>query len=169
MAYTNPLIESVMADIGQSRKRRSSLSSILGSLSAQPRETPQSSFSQPSGPSRGGSVDGWISEALRVLGQRDDPGLHNAVRILVNKESGGNPRAVNNWDSNARAGHSSRGLAQTIPSTFAAYRDPRLPNDIYNPVANLVAGLRYGTSRYGSIMDIPGIAAVLRGGAYRGY
>lgn len=117
----------------------------------------------------GGNVNQWISAALRDIGQSDNPGLHNAVALLIQHESGGNPNAVNMWDSNARAGHPSKGLAQTIPSTFAAYRDPRLPNNIFDPVANLVAGLRYGTSRYGSITNIPGIASVLHGGAYRGY
>ncbi|MGC5276132.1 hypothetical protein ACPXAM_23615, partial [Escherichia coli] len=41
---------------------------------------------------------------------------------------------------------------QIIPTTFAAHRDPELPNDRTNPFANMVAALRYYKSRYG--MDL---------------
>jgi transglycosylase-like protein with SLT domain len=116
-----------------------------------------------------GNVNQWISKALRDIGQSDSPQLHAAVAALVSHESGGNPRAVNNWDSNARAGHPSMGLAQTIMPTFQQYRDPRLPNNPFDPESDLVAGLRYGISHYGSIFNIPGIASLMHGGAYRGY
>ncbi|MBU3064086.1 transglycosylase SLT domain-containing protein [Nocardia sp. NEAU-G5] len=68
----------------------------------------------------------------------------------VNTESGGNPTAVNLWDSNAQAGHPSQGLLQTIPSTFATWRDPSLPNDINDPAANMAAALRYYRANYGN-------------------
>jgi SLT domain-containing protein len=87
---------------------------------------------------------------------------------MVMKESGGNPRAVNNWDSNAKAGHPSKGLMQTIDSTFSAHK-LKGHGDIFNPVDNIIAGVRYALSRYGSIARVPGIAAMARGGAYRGY
>lgn len=122
-----------------------------------------------SGGAVSGNVNSWISTALRDIGQPDNPQLHSAVASLVRHESGGNPKAVNRWDKNWAAGHPSMGLAQTISSTFAQYRDPKLSGDIFDPVSNLVAGLRYGISRYGSIMNIPGIASILRGGSYRGY
>lgn len=177
MAYTNPLIAEVQSDISRSQSRGSNMATIQQLLAGLSRSGGGGSSGGPSAAPTGpapqgrvsGSVDGWITAALRDIGQQDSSALHNAVRILIQHESGGNPNAVNNWDSNARAGHPSKGLAQTIPGTFNAYRDPRLPNNIFDPVANLVAGLRYGTSRYGSITNIPGISAVLRGGAYRGY
>jgi SLT domain-containing protein len=72
----------------------------------------------------------------------------------MNAESGGNPMAINNWDSNAAMGQASRGLMQVIPSTFAAYRDPSLSNNIFDPMANMVAAARYIKARYGG--NVPG-------------
>src|SRR5206468_1151022 len=57
-------------------------------------------------------------------------------------------------DSNAKRGDPSRGLMQTIGATFEHYRLKSLPDDIYNPVANIVAGIRYILSRYGSIFNV---------------
>ena len=64
-------------------------------------------------------------------------------------ESGGNPRAVNNSDINAQNGTPSGGLLQVIEPTFQANRDPRLPNDKFDPAANYVAALRYYVPKYG--------------------
>lgn len=76
------------------------------------------------------------------------------LNTLITRESGWNPRAINLTDSNARAGHPSQGLMQTIPSTFAAYRLRSLPNSITDPLANIVAGLRYIIARYGTIFNV---------------
>lgn len=73
---------------------------------------------------------------------------------LVTRESGWNPAAINLTDSNARAGHPSQGLAQTIPSTFAAYRNPGLPNNILDPVANLAAAINYIVADYHGIGNV---------------
>jgi hypothetical protein len=40
---------------------------------------------------------------------------------------------------------------QVIDGTFAAYRDKSLPNDPFNPMANIVASMNYALSRYGSL------------------
>jgi SLT domain-containing protein len=69
-------------------------------------------------------------------------------RIQV--ESNGNPKAINNWDSNAKAGYPSQGLMQTIPQTFAAYAGPYKSLGITNGLASIYAGLNYATHRYGS-------------------
>jgi uncharacterized protein YukE len=71
-------------------------------------------------------------------------------------------------NSNAQAGHPSKGLMQCIDSTFNAHSVPGHTN-IYNPVDNIVAGVRYAISRYGSIQNVPGIVAVSHGGHYVGY
>jgi TP901 family phage tail tape measure protein len=73
---------------------------------------------------------------------------------LIQRESGWNPRAQNNSDINAKRGTPSKGLAQVIDPTFQAYRDPRLPNDIWNPMANVAAAIRYILARYGSIFNV---------------
>lgn len=95
-----------------------------------------------------GGVDGWVAEALRVL---DLPqSLAPGVKKVIMAESGGNPRAINNWDSNARAGTPSQGLMQTIPSTFRAYVHPDLADrGITDPIANITAGVRYMIANYG--------------------
>lgn len=96
-----------------------------------------------------------IARALRITGHYS-PANVAGVYDRVMFESTGNPRAINLWDSNAKAGHPSKGLLQTIDSTFQSYRLPGLPNNIYNPLANLVAGIRYMFARYGHVMGNTG-------------
>jgi SLT domain-containing protein len=113
-----------------------------------------------------GQVKSWVSTAMAITGVPMN--YLGSLLGLVQHESGGNPSAINLWDSNAKAGHPSKGLFQTIDSTFAKFSLPGL-GDIYNPVANAVAGIRYALSRYGSIGNIPGIKAMASGGSYVGY
>src|SRR5690606_9220783 len=81
-------------------------------------------------------------------------GQLNRFLALMQAESGGNPFAVNDWDTNAARGQASQGLMQVIPSTFAAYRDKSLPNNIVDPLANMVAAANYIKARYGG--SVPG-------------
>ncbi|MFE2600104.1 phage tail tape measure protein [Streptomyces sp. NPDC059396] len=99
-----------------------------------------------------GALGKWIAQAMKLTGV--PASWAGPLRTLIMRESGGNPKAINLWDSNAKAGHPSQGLMQTIPSTFAAYRLTSLPNDITHPIANIVAGIRYILSRYGSIFNV---------------
>jgi hypothetical protein len=97
---------------------------------------------------RAGGLDGWIAEALQVMGMPQH--LAPGVKRIIMAESGGNPRAINTWDSNALRGTPSRGLMQTIPSTYSAYVHPRMAGrPITDPVANITAGVRYMVDRYG--------------------
>lgn len=57
----------------------------------------------------------------------------------------------------------------TIPGTFEAYRSSALPDIITDPLANLVAGIRYAVSRYGSLSGVPGVMTVGAGHGYVGY
>ncbi|MEU5382677.1 transglycosylase SLT domain-containing protein [Kitasatospora cineracea] len=99
----------------------------------------------------GDPVQRWRLLVQRVLGELN---LGNSYTDLVlhriEVESGGNPEAINNWDSNAEAGAPSQGLMQTIPATFAAYAGPYRDLGIFNPLASIYAGLNYATHRYGS-------------------
>ncbi len=113
----------------------------------------------------------WICSAEHALEQHGvSRGLLNtgAADIVVQHESGANPRAYNGWDSNAAAGHPSEGIAQVIGPTFRAYALPG-HHDIWNPVDNMIAAFRYAISRYGSMNNIPGVVAVRQGGSYMGY
>ncbi|WP_406233540.1 transglycosylase SLT domain-containing protein [Nocardia sp. NBC_01009] len=129
------------------------------------------SSGSPTGPMPSGDVAEWIKKAkekLIAMGYSPDQIDERALAMMIEHESGGNPQIVNNWDSNAAAGHPSKGLMQTIDSTFNAYKAPG-HDDIYDPVDNIIAGTRYAIDRYGSLSNVPGVAAVNSGGAYQGY
>lgn len=100
----------------------------------------------------GDDLEGWIRQAMAIRGVDESwfPGLLS--RAI--QESGGNPRAQNNWDSNAAAGIPSKGLMQTIDPTFNAYKMPGY-DDIWDPVANLVAAIGYIQARYGHPDNLP--------------
>lgn len=63
-----------------------------------------------------------IKHAARLMNVTDlsDADI-SKIKFKINQESGGNEYAQNNWDSNAAAGHPSKGILQYIDSTFAAY------------------------------------------------
>jgi len=114
----------------------------------------------------------WTCEAFRVLAAHGEP-RHlldpGAVAIIAQGESGGNPAAVNNWDSNAAAGTPSTGLMQTIAPTFQQYCLPGHCGSMLNPVDDIIAATRYADSRYGGAANVPGVQAVRAGGSYVGY
>jgi SLT domain-containing protein len=99
----------------------------------------------------GKGVQRWkpsVTRVLKELGLSLD--YTDLVLHRIQVESGGNPKAINNWDSNAKAGYPSQGLMQTIPQTFAAYAGPYKKLGITNGLASIYAGLNYATHRYGS-------------------
>lgn len=120
----------------------------------------QASMVIPSGNIGGSGVRRWaplVLRALRELGQSS--ALLPAVLRRMNQESGGNPRAINLWDSNARRGTPSKGLMQTIQPTFNRWAGPYRSLGIWNPYANIYAGLNYALHRYRSLayaMNKPG-------------
>ena len=118
--------------------------------------------------SGGGSkaVKKWVAQALSIKGLGSE--YAGALETIAMKESGGNPNVVNNWDSNAKAGHPSQGLMQFIPSTFNAHKEPGHGN-IKNPVDQILAAINYLNSRYGGILKHPGLVSMAHGGPYRGY
>ena len=123
------------------------------------------------GPAPQGQVKEWIDEAMQILqanGVDTSKMSESDIWAIIQHESGGNPNAINLWDSNAKAGHPSKGLMQCIDSTFNSYKLPGHDN-IYNPVDNIIAGVRYSISRYGSVSNVPGIRSMAHGGAYQGY
>lgn len=109
---------------------------------------------------KGGSaqVKAWAIAALSRPGSPFPPTPANVAALVsrIMQESGGDPNAQNNWDSNAAAGDPSVGLAQTIGATFRAYRDPKLPNNPRHPIANLAAALNYMKDRYGRVVAANG-------------
>jgi NlpC/P60 family/Transglycosylase SLT domain len=123
-------------------------------------------------PGVGGPVARWapvVDQALKILNQPITSDAVNGVLQIISHESGGNPNAVNNWDSNAQKGTPSKGLMQVIGPTFFNYHVFGTPDNILDPLANIAAGINYAITRYGSLMNVPGIRAVLAGGRYVGY
>ncbi|MEV8022493.1 transglycosylase SLT domain-containing protein [Streptomyces sp. NPDC086554] len=105
----------------------------------------------------GGGVDGEIGKAIaKAMGLTGVSGSKWAegIATIIRRESGGNARAVNNWDSNAKAGNASRGLMQVIPPTFKAYHQAGTSWDIFDPVANIAAAINYIKARYGDISRV---------------
>ncbi|MEW1864182.1 LysM peptidoglycan-binding domain-containing protein [Streptomyces sp. NBC_00669] len=102
------------------------------------------------------NLDGWINQALAIMKQNGIPGSYDGIYRNIMRESSGNPNAINNWDSNAAAGTPSKGLLQTIQPTFDAYHVAGTSNDIYDPVANIVAACNYAYHVYGSIDNVNG-------------
>ncbi|MFF3395899.1 transglycosylase SLT domain-containing protein [Streptomyces sp. NPDC002669] len=101
-------------------------------------------------------LDGWIKESLAVMARHGIPGSYEGIHRNIMRESSGNPRAINNWDSNAAAGTPSKGLLQIIDPTFRAYHVPGTSMDSYDPVANITAACNYAAARYGSIDNVNG-------------
>lgn len=92
-------------------------------------------------------------EALRRAGYGEE--YLDIMLKQIDIESSGNPRAVNNWDSNAAKGTPSGGLLQVIEPTYRGVRaaNPQafegLPDDRFDPVTNLTAGVLWTKQRYG--------------------
>ncbi len=86
----------------------------------------------------------------------------NDLLTQMAHESGGNPRAINLWDINARRGIPSQGLMQVIPPTFAANAGELRSRGILDPFANIVAAIRYTIGRYGTL-------GAWRARGFRGY
>jgi hypothetical protein len=116
-----------------------------------------------------GTVSQWIDQAAIVLQQSGTPASQinkSDIAIIIMGESGGNPTAQNNTDSNAAAGHPSKGLMQTIIGTFNEWAVPG-HTDVWNPVDNIVAATRYALARYhGNLDNVPGVIQVHNGQRY---
>lgn len=97
-------------------------------------------------------VQAWIGQAVDIT-KSPEAWIPPLVAKAM-QESSGNPRAVNNWDSNAAAGTPSKGLMQTIDPTFNAYKMAGY-DDIWNPVHNAIAAIRYIVDRYGTPFNLP--------------
>lgn len=98
-------------------------------------------------------VTQWLPTVVRALKMEGQYNLLNVARTLfqMKTESGGNPMAINLWDSNAKKGIPSKGLMQVIDPTFRAYARKGFDKNIYDPLSNILASIRYAVSRYGSL------------------
>lgn len=111
---------------------------------------------QISGENLGGSgVERWrgvATQALRMTGQYSASNL-NALLNQMRTESNGNPNAINLWDPNAMKGTPSKGLMQVIDPTFRENAMSGYNTNIYDPLSNILASIRYALRTYGSLTN----------------
>lgn len=100
----------------------------------------------------GAGVKRWRSTALKALKITGQPAsLVDRLLMQMATESSGNPRAINLTDINARRGDPSKGLMQVIGKTFRTYALAPYNKDIYDPLSNIIASIRYAVATYGSL------------------
>lgn len=100
----------------------------------------------------GHSVNRWrpyVVRALKANGFAATDSQVAAWMTVIRRESNGDPSVINTWDPNAKAGHPSKGLVQTIQPTFDAYKF-RGHNNPLNGYDDLLAGIHYMKAKYGS-------------------
>ena len=130
-----------------------------GYLAKKARDSVGAAFTGSTG---GAGVERWRGLVRHILKAKGLPlTLDNTTLRRMNQESGGNPRAINNWDVNAVNGTPSKGLMQVIDPTFRANADPGFNTDIWDPESNIRASMNYALRRYGSLP-----AAYDRAGGY---
>ena len=110
--------------------------------------------------SAGGDVASWTSQACGIMSVPSASWVRGYA-VLCARESSGNANAINSYDSNAHGAiqsdgyplNCSRGVAQCIPGTFASNHVAGTSANIYDPVANIAASMRYVMNRYGVSSD----------------
>ncbi|MET9857884.1 transglycosylase SLT domain-containing protein [Streptomyces smyrnaeus] len=100
------------------------------------------------------NLDGWIREARAIMKEHGIPGSYEGIKRNIIRESAGDPNAVNDWDVNAKKGTPSKGLLQVIQPTFDRYHVEGTPDELTDPVANIVAACNYAADRYGSMDNV---------------
>jgi soluble lytic murein transglycosylase-like protein len=165
------------AVVGQSRSAAANAAARVDELAqrylrqANATAQPLRGSTRPPQPSPTGTTAAWIDQALGILAgegldtSRIDPA---DVAAIIAHESAGDPHAINLWDNNAAAGNPSKGLMQMIDTTFYAHCAPG-HTDIWNPVDNIVAGVRYAVARYGAVASVPGVLRLHEGLSYVSY
>jgi hypothetical protein len=113
-----------------------------------------------------GTVASWFRQAVKLTGVPSSwiPDLETIAWY----ESSDNPNAVNRTAAGIAAG-TPEGLMQTVLGTFNEYHMPGTPDNIFDPVANLAAAIRYIKADYGNPANTPGLIALAHGSAYTGY
>jgi hypothetical protein len=112
----------------------------------------------------GSGVQRWRPLVQQIAGMLGIGHTVDAWLRQIQTESGGNERAIQgirdiNWPHNL-----ARGLLQVIPTTFAAQRGNPFGGNIFDPRANIWAGMKYAIGRYGGRL----LSVIGRGHGYAG-
>lgn len=99
------------------------------------------SFGNASNPA-GSSVQRWIPVIKKAAARMKVHLTDGALGVILHRiaqESNGNPTITNNWDSNAAAGHPSKGLLQYIQPTLNAWVPKGVKPDLSSGYVQLLA------------------------------
>ncbi len=157
MQSAAPAMTAPLGAMSQAAGPLSSLSGLTNQIASL--SSPGETSSRPTAQPRPTTVTAAINAALDALGITDPAARERwraGYETLIARESAGRPDAVNKVDTNARGpiqsdgapAGSSRGLTQIIPENFQRYRVAGLSADIYDPVSNIAASMRYVMDRY---------------------
>ncbi|NQU35987.1 MAG: transglycosylase SLT domain-containing protein [Actinobacteria bacterium] len=97
-------------------------------------------------------VTRWANIVVAVMDEHKIPRKYlPGILAQIKQESNGNPKSVNNYDSNAAAGTPSMGLLQVIAPTYQTHAKPGFKNLRYQavPYTNIWSALRYVKKSYG--------------------
>jgi hypothetical protein len=153
MQSAAPAMAAPLGAMSQAAGPLSSLSGLANASLSSPGSSRSTAQPRPT------TVTAAINAALDALGITDPAARERwraGYETLIARESAGRPDAVNKVDTNARGpiqsdgapAGSSRGLTQIIPENFQRYRVAGLSADIYDPVSNIAASMRYVMDRY---------------------
>lgn len=111
----------------------------------------------------------WTEAAMRLAGVSGRL-WENVLLRQESRESSYNPNAINRWDINAQRGDPSRGILQLIGSNFAKYAIRGYNKNIFDPISNIIAAIRYMIDTYGhgNAGRAVQVMAARGGGAYAG-
>lgn len=147
--WLNNIIAAAAARQAQEASTTGEISSSAGQKNAENKTNTAKQTNVPA------NINTALKEALKITNTPES--WLPYLQWLVTHESGGNPRAVNKTPVKTKYGaEHATGLFQTLPSTFKAHALPGHTN-IFDPVDNAIAAIRYIKGRYGSPDKIPGI------------
>lgn len=117
-------------------------------------------------PSSPEQVKNWLMAALNAEGA--PASWLPALQIIAQGESTNDPTAVNPVElfSNGKSLGHATGLMQVAQGTFDWLNPGK---DIFDPIQNAIASLRWIKFKYGDAYNVPGVRSVLSGGPYLPY
>ena len=102
-----------------------------------------------------GTLSSWIRQAMKLTHVDGKPGWFNKLYSIAMRESRGDPRAVNDYDINAKIGDPTKGVMQIRSSYIKKFHQPGTSYNLFDPIANISAAINYIKYRYGTPFNTP--------------